>query len=109
LVKNAISVLCRLGFVKKRASGLENQTFHPSWQGGLSSSARSCQLFGQIEFLFFSMSTSIAEESLAQGLADLSASFSEFLNALSYENLPFLTEQIQLTKIKCFFKKQNLP
>lgn len=39
--KNAISVLCRLGFVKKRSRNLENQALHPSWhQPSIPMSAR---------------------------------------------------------------------
>ncbi|KAI1722569.1 protein FAM91A1 [Ditylenchus destructor] len=31
LVKNAVSVFCRLGFAKKRVTGLENTTLHRTW------------------------------------------------------------------------------
>lgn len=31
LAKNAISVFCRLGFTKKRVTGLENTQLHSSW------------------------------------------------------------------------------
>src|SRR4051794_28407257 len=31
LVKNAVSVFCRLGFVKKRVTGLEGTPLHTSW------------------------------------------------------------------------------
>lgn len=31
LVKNAVSVFCRLGFAKKRVTGLENLALHSTW------------------------------------------------------------------------------
>lgn len=31
LVKNAVSVFCRLGFAKKRVTGLENLALHVTW------------------------------------------------------------------------------
>ncbi|CAI5438115.1 unnamed protein product [Caenorhabditis angaria] len=37
LVKNAISLFCRLGFAKKRVTGVENLSIHTSWMPTISS------------------------------------------------------------------------
>ncbi|KAH7727587.1 Zinc fingerC2H2 type family protein [Aphelenchoides avenae] len=59
LVKNAVSVFCRLGFAKKRVTGLENVALHQTWTDASAS---------------MTVTSPTADETITLDLADLSTS-----------------------------------
>ncbi|KAI6179463.1 Protein FAM91A1 [Aphelenchoides besseyi] len=69
LVKNAISVFCRLGFAKKRNTGLENVTLNPSWQNMSTSRSMGSSLLDESVFLsesFAELSSSLTNTTMTE-------------------------------------------
>uniref|UniRef100_A0AC34R9X7 Protein FAM91A1 n=1 Tax=Panagrolaimus sp. JU765 TaxID=591449 RepID=A0AC34R9X7_9BILA len=64
LVRNAISVFCRLGFAKKRQTGVETMPLHNSWYENMEATSLN------------NMTSSIGSNSISSNLADLSATMS---------------------------------
>ncbi|KAI6218076.1 Protein FAM91A1 [Aphelenchoides besseyi] len=69
LVKNAISVFCRLGFAKKRNTGLESVTLNPSWQNMSTSRSMGSSLLDESVFLsdsFAELSSSLTNTTMTE-------------------------------------------